>query len=401
MEFDVLDPNLYAGDPFPAYAELRRHAPIYWDAKNECWVLSKYEDVVYVSKNPKIFSSAQGVMADADIMISIVSMDDPRHAQLRKVVSAGFTPRMVRALKSRIDEITTSCIDAIADRGECDFVHALAVPLPLLVIAEMLGVHHEDYARFEHWSDTMIVAAGQNDNLEILERASQSYVEFAEYMQGVFAERRVEPREDLVTVLVDAERGGILATNEDNISLDELHMFMTLLLVAGNETTRNAISGGLLALSEWPEEKAKLLANPGLIDSAAEEILRWVSPIVGFRRTATEDTVIRGQKIEKGQKVVMLYQSANRDEDVFGDADVFRIDRKPNDHVAFGIGAHFCLGANLARFEIRVALSEVLRRLPDIRVRPGVGPERVLSPLVRGIQSLPVVYTPENRSAAT
>lgn len=399
MEFDVLDPQLYSGDPFPLYAQLRREAPVYWDAKNECWVLSRYDDVVAVSKNTKVFSSAQGVMVDGDMQISMITMDDPRHAQLRRIVSSGFTPRMVQVLKDRIEEITTTCIDTMARTNGCDFVPAFSVPLPLLVIAEMIGIRPEDYTRFEEWSDTMILAAGQQANEDIHARATQAYIEFAEYMADVCADRRAHPREDLVSALVAAESSGTLTSSDESITADELQMFLTLLLVAGNETTRNALSGGIVALSEWPEEKAKLLANPELINSATEEILRWVTPVTGFRRTATQDTEIRGQKIRAGQKVVVLYQSANRDESVFEDPEVFRVDRTPNDHVAFGIGAHFCLGANLARFEIRVALRELLRRLPDLRVAPGAGPVRVSSPLVMGIESLPVVYSPEVRAA--
>jgi len=176
--------------------------------------------------------------------------------------------------------------------------------------------------------------------------------------------------------------------------------FMTLLLVAGNETTRNAISGGLLVLSEFPDERAKLISNPDLIQTATEEILRWVSPIVGFRRTATQDTELRGRKIHKGDKVLMLYQSANRDPDAFEDPDVFKIDRDPNYHLAFGIGPHFCLGANLARFEIRMMMTDLFRRLPDIDLEPGTAPVRIPSPLVRGIASMPVVFTPESKRAA-
>jgi cytochrome P450 family 142 subfamily A polypeptide 1 len=398
MEFDVLDPAFYAGDPFPTYADLRRSAPVYWDRKNECWVLSRYEDVVYVSKNPKLFSSGRGVMVDSDHQISIVTMDDPRHARLRSLISRGFTPRMVGLLERRIEEITTACIDTVASRGACDFVEVLSVPLPLLVIAEMIGIRNEDRERFAEWSDAMILAAGQDANPEITERAGRAYLEYSEYLKQIFEDRRQNPREDLVSILVGAEQVGQLVSDAENLSADELNMFMTLLLVAGNETTRNAISGGMVALSEWPEEKAKLLTNPDLLPVAVEEILRWVTPVVGFRRTATQDTEIRGQRIRQGEKVVLLYQSANRDEAVFEEPECFRVDRKPNDHVAFGIGTHFCLGANLARLEIRIALREVLRRLPDIDVAPGKGPLRVPSPLVAGIGSLPVVFTPERHS---
>jgi cytochrome P450 family 142 subfamily A polypeptide 1 len=399
MQFDILDPHLYAADPFPVYRWLRAHAPVYWDAKNEIWIVSKYREVEYVSRNPQLFCSGHGVTPDADLQISIVSMDDPRHAQLRALVSRGFTPRMIKNLTTRIREIVTASIDAIAGAGGCDFVADLAVPLPLLVIAEMIGIREEDRARFHEWSDTMILAAGQQNNPAVLNRATQAYGEFAAYLQDIFADRKQHPREDLVSILVAAQVDGTLAADSENISADELLMFMTLLLVAGNETTRNAMSGGLLTLIEYPEERAKLLANPGLINTATEEILRWVAPIVGFRRTATQDTELGGQPIRAGQKVLMLYQSANRDPDAFEEPDRFKIDRHPNYHLAFGVGPHFCLGANLARMEIRVMFEELFRRLPDITLAPGATPVRVPSPLVRGIASLPCVFTPEAHAA--
>ena len=395
MSFDVLDPHFYAGDPFPAYLELRTNDPVHWDEKNRCWVLTRHADVTYVSKRTDLFCSGQGVLADGDMQISIVTMDDPRHAQLRKLISRGFTPRMVSVLEKRIEEIVAACIDTIAARGSCDFTAAISVPVPLLVIAEMIGIRPDDRERFAEWSDTMIAAAGRSDDIELLTRAGEAHAQYSAYLQEVFAERAKNPREDLVSTLVAAHADGKLEASE-SIAEDELQMFMTLLLVAGNETTRNALSGGMAAFARFPGEWAKLRANPELLDSAVEEILRFVTPVVGFRRTATCDTEIDGRKVKKGDKVVMIYQAANRDPAVFSDPETFRIDRKPNDHLAFGIGAHFCLGANLARAEIRIVFRELLRRLPDIRVAPGEGPVRVPSPLVAAIASLPVVFTPQD-----
>jgi len=400
MQFDILDPYLYAGDPFPVYDWLRTNAPVYRDEKNSLWIISKYADVAYVSKNPKLFCSRFGVTPDADVQISIVTMDDPRHTKLRSIISRGFTPRMVATLEPSMRRIVRECIDAIADKGECDFVSELAVPVPLLVIAEMIGIPHEDRQAFWHWSDTMILAAGQQNNPEILEKASMAFLEYAEYLQRIFEDRRKHPKEDLVSILVAAQDDGTLAADGENLSNDELLMFMTLLLVAGNETTRNGMSGGMLVLSEHPEEYRRLRDNPQLLPSAVEEVLRWVAPIVGFRRTATQDTELRGQTIREGDKVLMLYQSANRDDEVFDEPNRFRVDRQPNDHLAFGIGTHFCLGANLARIELRILFEELIRRLPDIRVVPGAKPVRVPSPLVRGIASLPVEFTPERQTDA-
>lgn len=399
MQFDILDPQLYATDPFPVYSWLRDNAPVYRDEKNKLWIVSKYAEVAHVSKNPKIFCSRFGVTPEADIQISMVTMDDPRHTQMRSIVSRGFTPRMVATLEPRIRTIVRECIDGIADRGSCDFASELAVPVPLLVIAEMIGIPPEDRQAFWHWSDTMILAAGQHNNPEILEKASTAFLEYADYLQRIFEDRRQHPREDLVSVLVAAQDDGRLAADGENLSADELLMFMTLLMVAGNETTRNAMSGGMLVLSENPQEYQRLVDNPELLPSAVEEILRWVAPIVGFRRTATQDVELRGQQIHEGDKVLMLYQSANRDEEVFEEPNRFRIDRSPNDHLTFGIGTHFCLGANLARIELRILFEELLQRLPDIRVAPGAEAVRIPSPLVAGIGSLPVVFTRERQAA--
>lgn len=397
MQIDILDPKLYAGDPFPVYAWLRGNAPVYWEETNRIWVVSRYEDVVKIERDPATFCSGQGVMPDSDMQISIITMDDPRHAQVRALISRGFTPRMIRNLEERIERIVEETIDAVADRGACDFVKDLAVPLPLRVIAEMIGIRSGDLEKFTEWSDAMILAAGQDRNVAVTERAMTCFVEYSEYLQDVFAERRRHPQDDLVSILVAAQRDGTLATDQDDIGADELLQFMTLLLVAGNETTRNAISGGMLTLIEHPDERAKLTSDPALINTATEEILRWVAPIVGFRRTATADAEVNGVQIRAGDKVLLLFQSANRDERAFDEPNRFRVDRHPNYHLAFGVGAHFCLGANLARAEIRVMMRELLRRLPDIELAPGTAPERVLSPLVRGIASMPVVFTPERK----
>lgn len=395
MDLDILDPSFYASDPFPAYAWLRDNDPVAWDDKNQIWLVSTYEDVAFVSKNPALFCSGQGVMVDADIPISMVTMDDPEHTRLRSIVRRGFTPRMVDTLHEQIRSLARNAIDDIAPRGSCDFVSAVAVPVPLLVIADMIGIRPEDRDAFWHWSDTMIAAAGQFANPEVIERATEAFVAYAAYLHEIFEDRRRRPREDLVSRLVAAEADGTLARSGESMQEDELLQFMTLLLVAGNETTRNAISGGLLALIEHPEQMAKLLANPALLPLAANEIVRWVTPIVGFRRTATQDTQLHGRDIRKGDKVVLLYQSANRDPQAWSEPNEFRVDRDPNDHLAFGIGTHFCLGANLARQEIRIVLEELLWRLPDIRLAPESPPKRLCSPLVYGIEEMQIVFTPE------
>ena len=393
MHPNLTDATLYAGDPYPTYRWLRAHAPVYWDAASRLWVCSRYDDVVHVSKTPEVFSAAQGVLPESDAPVSIVCMDDPRHQRLRKLVNKGFTPRMVGLLEPRIRELTTALIDAVAPRGACDLVRDLAVPLPLYIIAEMLGIRREDFSRFHQWSDRLIAVAGNYDDPARVADSTAAYIEYGNYLKAVFDDRRREPRDDLVSILVAAQQQGMLAEDEEAMENDEIVMFMTLLLVAGNETTRNAISGGMLALMENPGQRELLQRQPALIDGAVEEMLRYVSPIICFRRTAMSDTQIRGQAIAAGERVLMLYQSANRDDEVFADADGFDITRDPNPHVAFGIGTHYCLGANLARLELKIMVQELIERLPDIRPIPGAAPARMASTLVRGISSLPVVFS--------
>jgi cytochrome P450 len=301
---------------------------------------------------------------------------------------------MVAHYGERIREILRELLDEVAPRGACDLAHDVAVKLPLYVIADMLGIRREDYGRFHEWSDTMIGSAGHFDDPAVIERAANAYIQYGTYLHEVFEDRRRHPKDDLVSILVGAQQDGVLAPDEEAMENDEIVMFMTLLLIAGNETTRNAISGGMLALMEHPEQAALLRRRPELIDAAVEEILRWVSPIIGFRRTATRDTTLRGQEIRAGERVLMLYQSANRDEAVYPTGNRFDVTREPNPHLAFGIGAHFCLGANLARLELKLAVQALVERLPDMQMAPGAAPVRVASTLVRGIASLPVVYTP-------
>jgi len=389
---NLTDSTLYAGDPYPTYRWLRENAPVYWDAASRLWVLSRYEDIVQVSKNPEVFSAAQGVLPESDAMVSIVCMDDPRHLRLRKLVNRGFTPRMVGMLEPKIRALTNEILDGIAARGTCDLVREVAVPLPLYIIAEMLGIPREDFPRFHDWSDRLINVAGNYEDMTKVMDATAAYTEYGTYLQEIFASRRREPREDLTGILVAAQQDGVLAEDEEAMANDEIVMFMTLLLVAGNETTRNAIAGGMLALMEHPDQFALLRRHPELIDLAVEEILRYVTPIICFRRTVVQDAEVRGQPMRPGDRVLMLYQSANRDEAVFTDPDRFDVTRDPNPHLAFGIGAHFCLGANLARAELRIMVEELVRRFPDMRVAPGAAAERMASTLVRGIRSLPVVY---------
>jgi cytochrome P450 family 142 subfamily A polypeptide 1 len=390
-------------------AWLRRNAPIYWAGKSNCWIASRYADVVAVSKNQDLFTSGKGVRPNSPAKIGLIDEPEPRHTHLRRLINKGFTPRMVKVWEQKFREITTEALDEIAEKGECDFVEDVAVPLPLSLIAEMIGIRREDRKRFHQWSDAMIAGDGNFDKPEIMAKAGQAFMEYVTYVKAVIEERRREPKDDLVSILVHADDEGVLGrfdvgavagldTPEHvEAANNELIMLCVILMVAGNETTRNAISGGMQALIENPGERQKLLDDPGLLPSAVEEIVRFVSPVHSFSRTATRDTELRGEKIREGQQVLMLYPSANRDEDVFREPDRFDVTRNPT-HVGFGIGNHFCLGANLARMEIRVAFEEILRRFPDMTYS-GSGPVIKPSSLVRSCVEMNVRFTPESRAA--
>jgi cytochrome P450 family 142 subfamily A polypeptide 1 len=389
---------------------LRKYDPVHWSEKTQHWILTRFDDISYVSKNSRLFCSGQGILPGITVRQGLIDEDAPRHTQLRRMINAGFTPRMVKKLEGPFREITTAAIDAVAEQGECDFVEAIAVPLPLLLIAEMIGIHKEDQRDFHRWSDAMMAGQGNFDRPEIIAKAGAAFVEYSAYVSRIIEDRRANPRDDLVSILTGAKDSGALEefdvaqthgnTEAEQIEManDELIMLLVTLMVAGNETTRNALSGCMQLLIENPEIRDELIDDPSLIPDATEEFLRIVTPVRSFARTATEDTELRGRLIEKGQKVLMIYPSANRDESVFDSPDEPRIRRKPH-HLAFGVGTHFCLGANLARMELRVALTELLRRLPDMEFSDD-GPVIVPHSLVRSCTRMRVRFTPESSSKA-
>jgi len=389
---------------------LRANAPVYWAEKSNVFVVSRFADVVAVSKDQELFTSAHGVRPGNPAKLGLIDEAEPRHGQLRKLINKGFTPRMVKIWEQKFRQITAETLDAIAEKGECDFVEDIAVPLPLLLIAEMIGIRREDRKRFHEWSDAMIAGDGNLDKPEIMARAGAAFMEYSSYVKEIIAERRREPKDDLVSILVNADDEGILGRfeREPIAGLDdaehmanannELIMLLVVLMVAGNETTRNALSGGMQALIENPGERARLIADPSLIGPASEEIVRFVSPVHSFGRTATRDTDLCGVPIREGQQVVVLYPSANRDERQFEDPDRFDVGRRAQ-HVGFGIGNHFCLGANLARMELRVAFEELLRRFPDMGFADAEGAVLRPSSLVRSCVRMNVRYTPESRAA--
>jgi cholest-4-en-3-one 26-monooxygenase len=393
------DPMLYspdsfvAGVPFDTFARLRREAPVFRQESplgSPFWVLTKYDDVVRVSQDSATFSSAKGTTIEdmnGGTELMMLNMDPPRHTKLRNLVSKGFTPKMVREMEPHVREITNDIIDRVAKRGSCDFVTHIAAELPLQVIAELIGVPRQERHLIFQWGNQM-VGMEDPEYATSMDTAMQAAGAMFAYSESLASKRRETPLGDLVSVLINAEVEG------EKLTPLEFNVFFMLLSVAGNETTRNLTSHAMLALCEHADQKARLLENPSLMPLAVEEMLRWGSVMMYFRRTTTRDVEIRGQRIGAGERVTMWYISANRDEDVFPDGDVFDVGRDPNPHVAFGGGgAHFCLGASLARLEIRILFEELLRRLPDIQLAGPVA--RLRSNFINGMKHMPITFTPE------
>lgn len=398
-----LDPATWDASVHERMRWLRRNDPVHWSEKDGCWIVSRYEDVAYVSKDQDLFTSAHGVRLGNAPKIGLIDEAEPRHGTLRSLINKGFTPRMVRKLEVAFRGIVTESLDAIATKGHCDFVEDVAVPLPLAVIAEMIGIRREDRQRFHEWSDAMIRGDGAKDPV-IIGKAGQAFLAYSAYVTGIIEDRRREPKDDLVSILVGANDSGILGSFDQKLdghedpqvalANNELIMLLVILLVAGNETTRNGLSGGMQLLIDNPDERRKLLEWPELLPSAVEEMVRLVSPVHSFARTVTRDTTLRDRKLQAGQRVLMLYPSANRDEDVYEDPEAFRIERNAL-HLGFGLGPHFCLGANLARMEMRVAFEELLRRFPDMEYADASGPVIAPSALVRSCVQMNLRFTPE------
>jgi cholest-4-en-3-one 26-monooxygenase len=400
LHVDLSDPDLFqSGDPLGAFKILQREAPVYWNdgIHDRFWALTKYADVVHVSKNPDIFSSAQGTIIGLEPEGSMLSMDNPRHKKLRSLVEKGFTARLVRDLEPHTREVTAMIFDELGDSTDVDFVDKISAELPLRVIVEMLGTPQDDARYLKELGDRMIgnadpdynqAAAGTEHTARPSEDAAgDAQVAMFNYFKELAEERAKNPGDDLVSVLLKADLDG-----EKFDELDFL-IFCMLLVIAGNETTRNLITGGMLLLFENPDQMERLTNDPSLMPTAVEEMLRLTTSVMHFERTATIDTEIRGQRIAEGEKVCMWYVAANRDNEVFTNADHFDVGRQPNPHLAFGGGGpHFCLGASLARQEIRALFEELVRRYPDIEQ---TGPaQRLRSNFIRGIKTLPVKLGP-------
>jgi cholest-4-en-3-one 26-monooxygenase len=399
---DVIGPDTFQrhGYPHAAWKTLREQAPVHWfDLPGGVgfWAITKREDIVAVSKQPTRFLNAPrlaifeegGPVEKRTEVRQLLNMDPPEHAAFRGAASSWFTPRAIKRRAPEIERITRDLLAEMAgDGGERtgDFVGDLAAPLTLHVLADMLGVPREDWRLMFHWTNQI---AGSSDD-EYTERddpgagVMDARNGLFSYFSELAAERRKSPRDDMVSVLANAKVGG------EPIPPLELLSFYLLLVVAGNETTRNSASGGLLALIENPQEMAKLRNGPDRVDMAVEEIVRFTSPVIQFCRTPNQDVELRGQQIRARDSMCLLYPSANRDADVFEDADSFHVDRRPNPHVGFGIGEHFCLGASLARLELRIIFRELAERLEAVELDGPV--ERMRSSFLGGVKRMPIRY---------
>jgi cholest-4-en-3-one 26-monooxygenase len=384
--------------PHEWLAHLRRHDPVHWQEEPGgpgYWAVTRYDDCVTVNRDFDRFSSAaKGTMpfelAEEEIAqqgLMMLNMDPPLHTRYRRLVNKGFTPRMVRDLEESIHRAADNIIDQVIDTGSADFVTDLSAELPLQVIAELLGVPQEDRHKMFDWSNRMVGNADPEYQANAPEMAA---MELYAYASELFGKKRIDPHADLMSVLTEVEVEG------ERLSDLELELFFLLLTVAGNETTRNLMSGGMHAFFQNPDQWQRLLADRSLLPTAADEMLRYVSPVMNFRRTAMTDTVLSDTNIAEGDKVVFYHCSGNRDEDIFEHSDVFDVGRDPNPHIAFGGGGpHFCLGANLARMEIRVMFEHLLDRMPDIRQDGDI--QRLQSQFINGVKHLPVAFTPSAR----
>jgi cholest-4-en-3-one 26-monooxygenase len=401
-EINLIDADLYqrSGPPYAQFSWLREHAPVYWHANGGAdgwpgfWAVTTHEDIGYLSRHPETFSSARRLVVFGEVPEAgaamqrqmMLNMDPPQHTRQRAFVNRGFTPRMIGRLEDHITQICEDLIDDVRGRGTADFVTDIAAPLPLQVICELVGAPLEDRDRIYQLSNHLVGADDpefQSPTGQRLQHAAA--LEIYAYAGRLAERRRARPEDDIVTRLLQPNEAGEVLTD------DEFDLFFLLLTVAGNETTRNAASGGMLALFEHPEQWLRLIDDPSLIPAAAEEIVRWVSPVNMFRRTTTCDTELSGQQIAEDDKVVFFYASANRDETVFTGPDEFDVGRSPNPHVGFGGGGpHFCLGKHLAVLELRVLLRTLIERMPDIKLDGQAS--RLRSNFINGIKHMPVRF---------
>lgn len=385
MQVDILDRDMYQGDPYPTLAWIRNNQPVYRDI-NGIWALTKIDDIRWAERQPTLFSSgAIGSRPNGQAQPSMIDSDDPSHADQRRGVARGFGPRQMSAYETHVREVARALVDAVIDKGSCDIVTDIAKPLPMTLIGEMLGADPSEYDWLQNLSDEMITGA---DNPKyVTDDVINAAVEFYTYTTKAMEARRDNPGDDLISKF--------MTPLDDGTVMDDAHVIgnALLLLVGGNETTRNVIAGGLEAMIRRPEQMAIARRSPEDLERAIEESVRWVTPIINMVRVTTQDVEVRGVTIPAGSQVLMHYTAANRDEDHFERADEFDVTRGSNAHISFGWGPHLCLGASLARLELRIIYTEIFERMDNLAFAdPGFVPEYGHASFVRGMKSLPVTF---------
>jgi cholest-4-en-3-one 26-monooxygenase len=392
-DLNLLDGSWYAEDPHAIFDEMRRSAPVHYDPVGAVWGIFKHADVLAVEKDAKTFSSHRAPRPHGQHLPTMISMDDPEHQRRRSLVNRGFTPKRVAAHQPMMRQLCRQIINGVCEQGSCDFVWDIAARLPLYVIAELMGYEPELYDDLLRWSEeimgpTSAEMVTPEQIAKVLQSTNRAIEEFNEAQLGIIANRRQHPRDDVITTLCQAEIDG------ERLDDESIVQEMLLILIGGDETTRHVLSGGMLELIRHADQREALRSGAADMAVAAEEMIRWNSPVQNMGRTATRDLTLRGQRINEGDQLMLFYPSANRDEEVFEHPHEFDIGRNPNPHVAFGIGTHFCLGASLARLEVRMMMTEALRRLPGLELAVEAPLPRRASNFVSGLESMPVTFTP-------
>jgi cytochrome P450 family 142 subfamily A polypeptide 1 len=393
-DVDLADGNFYADRAArDAYRWMRAHQPVFRD-RNGLAAATTHKAVLDAERNPELFSSAGGIRPDQPGMPYMIDMDDPAHVLRRKLVNSGFTRKRVMDKLPSIERLCDTLIDAVSERGECDFVRDIAAPLPMAVIGDMLGVLPEEREMLLKWSDDLVCGLSSTVDEATIKLLMDTFAAYTAFTMDVIAKRRAEPTDDLFSILVHAEVEG------ERMSDDEIVFETLLILIGGDETTRHTLSGGTEQLLRHRDQWEAAVADPSLLPCGIEEMLRWTSPVKNMCRTLTADTEFHGTSLKSGEKIMLMFESANFDEDMFENPESFDIYRNPNNHLAFGFGTHFCLGNQLARLELKIMLSRVLERLPDLRLAdPDMLPLRPAN-FVSGLESMPVVFTPTKQIGA-
>lgn len=391
LDVDLADGRFYADGPAAreAYKWMRANQPVFRD-RNGLAAATSHQAVLDAERNPELFSSAGGIRPDQPGMPYMIDMDDPAHLLRRKLVNAGFTRKRVMDRLPSIEALCDTLIDAVCERGECDFVRDIAAPLPMAVIGDMLGVLPEERDMLLKWSDDLVGGLSSHVDELTVQKLMDTFAAYTAFTMDVIAKRRAEPTDDLFSVLVNSEVEG------QRMSDDEIVFETLLILIGGDETTRHTLSGGTEQLLRHRDQWEALVADPAKLPAAIEEMLRWTSPVKNMCRVLTADTEFHGTELRKDEKIMLMFESANFDESVFGDPENFRIDRNPNNHLAFGFGTHFCLGNQLARLELSKMTNRVLERLPDLRLAEGAEVPLRPANFVSGPEAMPVVFTPTN-----